>query len=189
MVYLDYKILWKKMSRIQWFFIVVCMISMGFFQEWVKVNINFTLEQAPRVDGFYSYTHEERSTYLEELRRNRPFDYYHSHYPIKALQYFNEGSLRKLKWVMTVVFVGWFYWINRWLVSKLIKDPRGRRWLLTTYVLSFIGAFIIYTMGWVFGSNDLFYNISRKMVGALQSPVPLMMNWAGWQLYVQQRKQ
>jgi hypothetical protein len=62
------------------------------------------------------------------------------------------------------------------------------RWLLSTYVISFLTAFFIYGLGHVFGSMDLFYNISRKMVGALQSPVPAMMNWAAWQLYIQQSK-
>ncbi|MFY8138594.1 MAG: hypothetical protein ACOVMR_10840, partial [Flavobacteriales bacterium] len=58
----------------------------------------------------------------------------------------------------------------------------------STYFISFGSAFFIYGLGYAFESMDLFYNISRKMVGALQSPVPAMMNWAAWQLYIQQSK-
>lgn len=175
------------MNWIKWTLVVLCMISMGFFQEWVKVNINFTLEQSHKVPNFFSYSPSERNHFLEQLKKNSPFDYYHSHYPIKSLQYLSESALKKLKWVMTLFFVGWFFLINLWLVKKLILDPRGGKWLRLTYFVSFCGAFLIFSMGWIFGYSDLFYNISRKMVGALQSPVPVMMNWAGWQLYLQQK--
>lgn len=172
------------MNVVKWSLVIVCMISMGFFQEWVKVNINFTLEQAPKVPGFYTYPAAERSAKLEQLKRNSPFDYYHSHYPIGALQHFSESSLKKLKWMLTVFFVLWFFAVNQWLVKRIIHDPRGSSWIQLTYVISFLGAFFIYSLGWFFGHSDLFYNISRKMVGALQSPIPVMMNWAGWQLYL-----
>ncbi|MEZ4800850.1 MAG: hypothetical protein R2809_13960 [Flavobacteriales bacterium] len=56
---------------------------------------------------------------------------------------------------------------------------------MMTYVITFSSALAIFGLGVIFGSQDLFYNISRKMVGALQSPVPAMMNWAGWKLYEQ----
>jgi hypothetical protein len=173
----------------KWILIVALFIGIGFFQEWVKVNVNFTLDKSSEVENFFEKSAEERIIQIEKLKSNNPFDYYESHNSLEFLQYFSRYQLQVFKWVVTFVFVIVFFFLNRKALSWLIVDDRMNRWLLSTYVISFLTAFFIYGLGHVFGSMDLFYNISRKMVGALQSPVPAMMNWAAWQLYIQQSKQ
>jgi hypothetical protein len=175
--------------KLKWTVLIITFVVLGFFQELIKVNVNYVIEQGSLIEGFFEMGYEERITSLAESKRNNPFDYYHSHTPINALQLLGLGQLKALKWVLTILFVVIFFLLNRKALSWLIKDERMNKWLLSTYVISFGSAFFIYGLGYVFGSMDLFYNISRKMVGALQSPVPAMMNWAAWQLYIQQTKQ
>lgn len=175
--------------KLKWLVIVVVFVVLGFFQELVKVNVNYVIEQGSLINGFFELSYEQRIEALAASKRNNPFDYYHSHTPINALQWMSLGQLKALKWLLTILFVGVFFLLNRKALSWLIEDKRMNKWLLSTYIISFGTAFLIYGLGYVFGSMDLFYNISRKMVGALQSPVPAMMNWAAWQLYIQQSKQ
>jgi hypothetical protein len=174
--------------KIKWLLLVIAFVILGFFQELIKVNVNYVIEQGSLIEGFFDKGYEERITALADSKRNNPFDYYHSHTPIDALQLLALGQLKALKWVLTILFVVIFFLLNRKALGWLIKDERMNKWLLSTYFISFGSAFFIYGLGYVFGSMDLFYNISRKMVGALQSPVPAMMNWAAWQLYIQQSK-
>lgn len=173
--------------RTKWVILIFLYISIGFFQELVKVNVNYIIENGYKIEGFYQKSAEERTLLIENSKYKNPFDYYHSHTTIPFFNYFSEGQLKALKWILTLVFVIIFFYINLKALSLIIDDGRFKRWLMMTYVITFCSALGIYGLGVIFGSPDLFYNISRKMVGALQSPVPAMMNWAGWKLYEQQK--
>lgn len=172
--------------RTKWIILIIVFIAIGFFQELVKVNINYIIENGYKIEGFYQKSAAERTVLIEESKNKNPFDYYHSHKSLPIFNYLSENQLKALKWVLTVVFVVVFFLLNRKALSWIIEDSRYKKWLLMTYTLTFISALAIFSLGTLFGYQDLFYNISRKMVGALQSPVPAMMNWAGWKLYDQQ---
>lgn len=175
------------MKRLKWLILILIFIVFGFFQEQVKVNVNFILENGGKIEGFYNLGMTERTLLINEAKNKNPFDYYHSHTTIPYFNVLSENGLKIAKWVLTVVFVVIFFFLNIKALSWIIHDGRFKRWLAFTYVISFGAALGIFALGYLFGHHDLFYNISRKMVGALQSPVPAMMNWAGWKLYEQQQ--
>ena len=173
--------------KLYWFGIIVLCIVLGFFLEFVKVNINFTLDEGAQIQGFWEMDFQGREMALYNASRHNPFDYYHSHTRIGFLNHLSQTQLKLLKWIVTIVFVVVFYLVNASMIRKLIHDDRGVKWLRITYMVSFAFAFFIYLIGLPTSNADLFYNVSRKMVGALQSPIPAMMNWAAWRLYEQNK--
>lgn len=176
------------MKIFKWISLILLAVGIGFFQERLKVSINFTLEKGESITDFYSLSPEQRTEALARIKSNNPFDYYQSHDSVNVLNYFSRSQLKAFKWVVTVFFVVVFFFLNRLALQWIFDNAMLSKWLTTTYVVAFCSALIIYFGGFVFGRPDLFYNVSRKMVGALQSPIPAMMNWAGWILYIRNSK-
>lgn len=174
------------MNAIKWTLAILITITFGFLVELIKVNVNFNIEQGVKYPGFFDLDPESRAKTLEELKMDNPYDYYHSHTSIQWMNYLSLRELKALKWVHTVVFVIVFFFINGWMVKRVIHDDRAIRWLLITYASAFSFALFIYLIGLPTSKANLFYNVSRKMIGALQSPIPSMMNWAAWKLYIRQ---
>jgi hypothetical protein len=174
------------MKTLQWIGIILLTIAIGFLVEWIKINVNFNIEQGASYPGFFELSPSQRAIVIEELKSGNPYDYYHSHYALKVLNYLSLKELKLLKWVHTIVFVGVFFLINAWMVKRVVLDQRAVKWLWITYLSAFTFALLIYIVGLPTNSSHLFYNVSRKMIGALQSPIPAMMNWAAWKLYNQQ---
>jgi hypothetical protein len=55
--------------------LVVVAIALGFYQEQLKISINYILENAPRISGFYGLSAEHKHQAIEAQRFNAPFDY------------------------------------------------------------------------------------------------------------------
>lgn len=176
------------MKILRWIALILLAIGIGFFQERLKVSINFTIEKGDRIANFYSMSAPQRTAALAEIKTNNPFDYYQSHDSVNVLNYLSRWQLKAFKWVVTVFFVVVFFLLNRLALRWIFDSAILSKWLATTYVVAFLSALIIYFGGFIFGRPDLFYAVSRKMVGALQSPIPAMMNWAGWILYIRNSK-
>lgn len=176
------------MKVFKWIALVLLVIAIGFFQERLKVSINFTLDKGDRIEHFYQMSFDQRVEVLAQVKNNNPFDYYQSHESVHILNNFSRNQLKALKWGVTVFFVLVFFFLNRLALNWIFNSSVLNKWLATTYLAAFISAFVIYFGGFIFGRPDLFYAVSRKMVGALQSPIPAMMNWAGWMLYIRTSK-
>jgi hypothetical protein len=176
------------MKVFKWIALILLAITIGFFQERLKVSINFTLDKGDKIVHFYDLTYDQRVSALEQAKNNNPFDYYQSHDSVHLLNYFSRNQLQALKWAITVLFVIVFYFLNRLALNWIFSSNILGKWLATTYIVAFFSALTIYFGGFIFGRPDLFYAVSRKMVGALQSPIPAMMNWAGWMLYIRASK-
>lgn len=176
------------MRILKWIGLVLLAIGIGFFQERLKVSINFTIEKGDSIEHFYEMSANERIDALSQIKTNNPFDYYQSHESVNALNHLSRQQLKISKWLITVVFVVVFFLLNRLALWWIFDSPTLTKWLATTYIVAFCGALLIYSGGYIFGRSDLFYAVSRKMVGALQSPIPAMMNWAGWILYLRNSK-
>jgi len=174
------------MNALKWTLAILITITVGFLVELIKVNVNFNIEQGSKYPGFYELAPDARAEALEKLKMDNPYDYYHSHTSLSWLNYLSLRQLKVLKWIHTVVFVVVFFLINGWMVKRVIHDERALKWLLITYTSAFTFALLIYLIGLPTSKAHLFYNVSRKMIGALQSPIPTMMNWAAWKLYIQQ---
>lgn len=176
------------MRVLKWSIVVISIVVLGFTQEWVKVSLNFHIEKGMRVDGFFEKTPVERIAILEEIKNGNPFDYYQSHEVIDWYAYLSLSQLKQLKWGATVFFVTVFFFLNKWIIRALLNEQILNKWLLYTYIGAFSTALVIYGIGVFANHVDLFYMVSRKMVGALQSPIPAIMTWAGWRLYKEQNK-
>jgi hypothetical protein len=176
------------MRILKWIGLILLVIGIGFFQERLKVSINFTIEKGDRIENFYEMSADQRIEELKQVKTNNPFDYYQSHDSVNLLNHFSRKQLILTKWGITVFFVVIFFLLNRLALNWIFKSQILSKWLATTYIVAFSSALIIYFGGYVFGRPDLFYAVSRKMVGALQSPIPAMMNWAGWILYLRNSK-
>jgi hypothetical protein len=132
---------------------MILLIYLGFLRDSIFININYI---------------------IDKLYYNKEVVYYHS-------MYFNlvplgVSGLGKLKWVLTLLFTlvnGGLSWI---ILKNLFKDSRASiSLLLWGYGLLFIIAALLFIGGKVIGVDELGYTLSRRFMGVLQSPVPLMV--------------
>ena len=86
------------------------------------------------------------------------------------------SGLEKLKWGLTLLFTlanGGLSWL---VIKNLFRDSRASiSLLLWGYLLLFIIAALLFLGGKVIGEDELGYTLSRRFMGVLQSPVPLMV--------------
>ena len=160
--------------------LIVLAIVVGSAQEWLKVNINFHLDAALKTQGYDMLNAEQREQAVNALRIDAPYDYYYNHTPISSLSGFDTGGLNRLKWLVTVFFVAVFFILNGGIIWLLYKSGKLLRWLLYLYVIFFMLSFLFYMTGIAIGEREHFYNIARKITGALQSLVPLMLVVPAW---------
>jgi hypothetical protein len=162
--------------RYAWIAVLLAIaIVAGFVQEYVKVNINYVLEMGGKMPGFFDQDATTRKVWIETMRVDAPYDYYHNHSRLEALYSLSEKNLVILKWVVTVVFVTLFMVINTMLLFMTTRRREVIRWTLWLYLFFFVLSFGVYLFGWFTGTLEQAYGISRKIVGGLQSMVPLML--------------
>lgn len=155
--------------------LVVLGIVFGFFQERIKIETNFILEHASKIQGYAQMTSPERVAAIQLFRKDHPFDYYFNHTPIEVLMDLNEGQLFGLKWGLAFVFL----LINAalvlaafslWVGSRAFNMP-----ILWVYLGFLILAIAVFGLSRFLGYGLEGYGFARKILGALQSPVPLML--------------
>jgi len=150
--------MWTKdrKRRIIGIILVGFIIYIGLVRDSLFVNINYIIDQL-----FY----------------NKELTYYHSMYTF--LVPLGVGGLMKLKWALTFVFMllnlGASYYI---LKTLFVESKLTIRLLLWGYLLLFVLSAFIFAVGKLTGQNELGYTLSRRFMGVLQSPVPLMVTAA-----------
>jgi hypothetical protein len=82
-----------------------------------------------------------------------------------------------LKWAVTVVSLLVFFIINASLLWLLEGNRQVLPRLALTYLMFTVLAFAIYALGKLISMPDQTYAISRRITGALQSLVPVMIFW------------
>jgi hypothetical protein len=157
--------------------LVVVAIALGFYQEQLKISINYILENAPRIQGFYGLSADQKHQAIEAQRFNSPFDYYHSHETLRWLYKWDEQDLLRLKWAVTVVSLLVFFVINASLLWLLEGNRQVLQRLALTYLIFTALAFAIYALGKLILMPHQTYAITRRITGALQSLVPVMIFW------------
>ena len=153
------------------FFLLVSVLVCGFMQERIKVNVNFVLEKGSAIDGFFSKSPEEREWLLNPVKSKGNFDYYYSHESLSFVYQLNESHLKILKWVITITSIliftvldlGIFWWFK-------IERHLYKYYFMLSGTLLFIGA-SVYGLGALTHQMNVFYPISRGILGVLQSPV------------------
>lgn len=151
--------------------------ALGFFQEKVKISVNYLIEQGSSIDGFDSLSSSERQRAIEERRIHAPFDYYHNHTTVSWLFHFNIHELILMKWVITAGSLLLFAVVNIMLLSIVQSGFSLTRVVILTYIVLVSIAFGIYAFGIVANFREESYAFSRKILGALQSIIPSMVIW------------
>jgi hypothetical protein len=162
--------------------ILLLAVVMGFLQEYVKVNINYHLEQGDRIPSFYERTPEEREQILERQRLSSPLDYYYSHAPLATLSHLSRRNLVLLKWVITVLFTAVFLVLNTSLLFLFTSSRDAVRIMVIAYATLFGLAFLIFLLGMPTQYPLKWYGVSRKLIGGLQSLFPVMLFLPSWHL-------
>jgi hypothetical protein len=164
-------------------FLFVLAIVSGFYQEKLKISINYILEQGIRYSDFYNLAPEQKQDLLERGRIDAPFDYYHNHKTISWLFNFNERELSLLKWVVTAVGLVWFLLLNIMILRLLNVQKEVVRVLPIIYLVLVVLAYSIYALGLVGFNQGHCYAVSRKIIGALQSIIPILIMWPAARLW------
>ncbi len=151
------------------------MLLLGFAQEMVKVNVNFYLDETARYPEFYSLSVEERKSWLDEQRLDAPFNYYYSHRPIDALHQFSRSELNMLKWGLAVFFIAVNILLNLLFLKWAFNDPFFTKLLLWMMAACFVLAGFFLVGGKLIHMDEPGYNVARKILGFMQSPIPALL--------------
>lgn len=162
------------------YFIVVLLIvaglTVGFFQEFVKININYTLDTGFQIPNFFEQDYTTRTELLRKMKpANMPYDYYQNHNQIEALNHLSYKQLTILKWTVAILFAAVFMAINIGVIWFITKNKSYTKWVLIFYAALFILSFAIFLFGKITGTSERAYAVSREILGGLQSIVPLMV--------------
>jgi len=157
------------------FGILVCAVISGFIQENLKVNINYILDVGDKLDGFHDQAPEVKKQWLDQVRIDAPYDYYHNHHRIDFLYRLSRKQLTLLKWTVTIFFVILFMLFNAQIMKWMTGERKYFVRTILLYVFFFSFAFIIYIIGYFTGTLSKAYGVSREITGGLQSLVPLMI--------------
>ena len=150
---------------------VIATLALGFFQERVKISINFNLKSAGLIADYDSLDAESRMRAIQKSKIGKPYDYYYSHNSVNLLYRLNARELVVLKWLASVLFVFTHLGLGLWLLKALRLAMC--RWLVQGYALLFGAAAVVYIIGVVLGVD--FYLLARRIVGFLQSPLPVLV--------------
>jgi hypothetical protein len=164
--------------------LVAAALILGFYQERLKISINYVIENSQLISGFFEMNEQQRKEAIEMHRVVAPFDYYHNHTTIPWLYRMELHQLAALKWIVTAFFLAAFCAFNIALLKTLQKGPSLTRAVLITYGVLVPFAFMIYLSGRFTGLSIESYAFSRKILGALQSVIPSMIIWPAAQLWV-----
>jgi hypothetical protein len=155
---------------------VIALIS-GFYQEKIKISVNYLLERGDQIPGYYNANPEQRQQWIEQTRLDTPFDYYHNHSTVSWLYGYSRSELNFLKWGITIFFIGWFLLLNWAVLFALKVRSAAGRVLAWTYLSMSIIAFLLFAAGRGGNAEVHTYALSRKILGALQSIIPSMIIW------------
>ncbi|NND94325.1 MAG: hypothetical protein HKN45_05625 [Flavobacteriales bacterium] len=131
---------------------LIALILLGGFRDIVFVNIN---EQIGFNDGL-----------VDSNRVLNSFSF---------LKSYSSAELLNLKWILTVLFALTFFLLSFISFKVILLDSQGARWISILYVVGVITAGITFVGGRILGDPLTGYTLSRVIMGALQSPFPLML--------------
>lgn len=164
------------MKKIFLALIFLSMVTFGFFQENIKVAINFQIDYLTRFPQIQSLSGENREAAIAKLAPVSNIDYYYNHPRFHVLSSLTRGQLIGLKWAHTVVFTLVYLLLNL-LAAKVWTGASFLRPIGLFYLGLFFMALMVYAMGILIGYQSQFYGVSRKIIGVLQSPLPVLITW------------
>lgn len=166
------------MNKVFALLILAASLTLGFFQEWAKVGINYYLETADAIPGFFENPADKRAELMNAREVDAPFDYYYSHSKLHGLNGFTRSGIVALKWGLAVVLIVLNlilnYLILRFLLDDIAFVRRSLLWI-TVFAIGVIGIFLV--GGKLVGAYEAGYNIARRALGFLHGPIPALFIW------------
>ena len=151
----------RKYKLVTGIFFLVVIVWLGFLRDYIFININYI------VDSLY-YNHD--------------VIHYHSFYSF--LEPLDVSGLMTLKWVLTLVFTLVNFFLSVIILKQLFRNPEmPLKLIYVSYLAIFIISGLFYLAGKLGGFQELGYTLSRRFMGTLQSPVPLMVAAAAHMLF------
>lgn len=133
--------------------LVIMIILLGYFRDYLFKSINYYIKQA-----YYNLD----TDYNLEL--------------YNLVKTYSAAQLKNLKWLLTFLFMGANYGLSFGILKTIFKESRTTISLLSYgYVFLFLLSALLYIGGNLFGYAEVGYTLSRRFMGVLQSPVPLMV--------------
>ena len=157
--------------------LVLLAVVSGFYQEKLKISVNYILDEGSKMPGFFLLSPNEKMEWIEKARVSAPFDYYHNHHTISWLYHFDSKQLSMLKWAVTGFFLLWFLLLNTFLLKALSVPDDLIRYLPWVYGILIAVALLIYALAAFSGFQQSAYTLSRRIMGALQSVIPALIIW------------
>ncbi len=149
-------------------------LAFGFLQEHIKINVNFILETGARIPRFFEMDIPSKKAWIDYYKKNAPQDFYHKPKTIEALYGMNYGSLIKIKWTLAILFATIYLILNSTIIRLVTGNNITVLWMRYLYII-FLGlALVIFLVGKLTPYSESTYIMSRKILGGLQSLVPLM---------------
>lgn len=88
---------------------------------------------------------------------------------------YSIAELERWKWILTIAFTLCNLFFSLLALKIVLRFHGSRRWLLALYGLGLLISGLSYVGGKILGHAELGYTVSRVIMGALQSPFPLML--------------
>ena len=162
--------------------VLLLALIFGSFQEKTKISINNILKYSQSVPGYNQLTAAERENKIAEKIALTPRDFYSHQSTIPWFYQLETTNLTKLKWINTFVFAAIHLAFNALILFFLFRDKKIVQLLIGAYTVFFIIAIGMYFIGKITGFAQPGYNVARKIVGALQSQIPVMLFTSGYYL-------
>ncbi|MCU0434605.1 MAG: hypothetical protein MUC87_14215 [Bacteroidia bacterium] len=136
--------------------LVLVYIGLGFFREFLFLNIN----------------EQMRVTYY-----NSPDS--HLSPALSFLENYGYNALYYSKWPLTLVFAALFCMLAVFVIRIGFATRQYTRLIVLAYAAVFgLGALVL-LIGWLFNINEAVYDLSRFLAGLVESPVLLLMIGGG----------
>ncbi len=94
---------------------------------------------------------------------------------MEFIENYSLQTLIKLKWLFTIIYTLFYLLLGRYVLSIIFGSKDFAQWYTIAYVLIFIFSGTLFCIGYFLGSTESMFSLARTFMGALQSPVPLLI--------------
>jgi len=91
------------------------------------------------------------------------------------IENYSMSTLVKLKWIFTITYTLIFLFLGRYVLKTLFNSADFALWYSIVYGLIFVLSGLLFCIGHFTGLTENLYSLARTLMGALQSPIPLLI--------------
>jgi hypothetical protein len=160
------------MTVLRYAVFVALYVALGFTAERLKVSVNYYLEQADAIEGFFDLPPDRRDAALQNLPLI-PYDYYHSHRRFQGYHHLTRPQLVRLKWAIAGGLIAIYLIIGTWALHYE-RIAWAKRYLYIGVGIAMFVALAFMAVSASFPHVHGAYAIARKVLGFIQSPLPVI---------------